>query len=624
VKPIAIVAAGAVSALGTGEAAIGVGRAGAMPPSALARDEELAVAGFERPLSARITRHPGRLDRAAAWLDYAARELHAELDQAWPTWRERRIAVLVGTSGGGMPSLERALAELARGAAVERELASAALYGGPLSVLREVFDGARCVQILAACASSTFAIGLACRWLEAGHADLVIAGGYDALSPFIASGFEALGATARAAPQPFRRERDGMVLGEGAGLVALARVQEAPARLGVLLGFGASSDASHITAPEPNGDGLVRAARAALSDAELEPSAIKLVSAHATATLHNDAAEANALSRLLGTGSSSVVQPYKASIGHTLGAAGVLELSAALLALRQQVLPGALGSGAIEAAFPARLLERNQSGNCGPGLKLSSAFGGANAALVFGAELPARPAAGRPLRPVRLRRSGRPVREPDAELLARSALPELVRTRVDRASALALCAVADVIGASPLAAPERTAVVLGTFAASLEANERFDERRRRGGVSAVAPRAFPATSPNLPAGQCSIGFGLHGPALAVGGGPQAAIEALLIAYDLVAAGDAEAALVIACDDVGPVTRALCAAAGCLPPSDGAFAVIIGAGDEGAVIERTEIERSLIAAGSTTEGTESSVGWPALLAMTNHLNTTPRI
>jgi 3-oxoacyl-[acyl-carrier-protein] synthase II len=619
VKPIAIVAAGAVSALGTGEAAFGVGPPGAMPPSAVARDEELAAAGFERPCAARITRAPGQLDRAAAWLDHAARELRAELDQAWPAWREQRIAVLVGTSGGGMSSLERALAELARGAVVERELAKAALYSGPLSAISEVFADARCIQVLLACASSTFAVGLGCRWLEAGHADLVIAGGYDALSAFIASGFEALGATARATPQPFRRERDGMVLGEGAGLVALARVEEAPARLGVLLGFGASSDASHITAPEPHGDGLVRAARAALSDAERDPGAIELVSAHATATLHNDAAEANALSRLLGTTSRSVVHPYKASIGHTLGAAGVLELLAALLALRQQVLPAALGSGPIEATFPARLLERNQSGKCGLGLKLSSAFGGANAALVFGAELPARPALGRPLRPVRLRRCGRPVREPDAELLARSALPELVRTRIDRASALALSAVADVIGGSALAVPERTAVVLGTFAASLEANERFDERRRRGGVSAVAPRAFPATSPNLPAGQCSIGFGLNGPALAVGGGPRAAVEALLIAHDLVAAGDAEEALVIACDDVGPVTRALCEAAGCLTPVDGAFAVIIGAGDEGAPIERTEIERSLIAAGSSTEAAEIGTGWPTLLAMTKHLN-----
>jgi 3-oxoacyl-[acyl-carrier-protein] synthase-1/3-oxoacyl-[acyl-carrier-protein] synthase II len=621
VRPIAIVAAGAVSALGTGEAAFGIGAFGGLPPSAVARDDELSAAGFERPYSARIAIDPGELDRASAWLDRAARELRSELDCAWPAWRGQRIAVLVGTSGGGMPSLERALADCARGVAVERERAAAAFYAGPLAVLSDIFGGARCIQILAACASSTFAIGLASRWLEAGHADLVIAGGYDALSPFIASGFESLGATARGTPQPFRLQREGMILGEGAGLVALGRVGEAPPRLGVLLGFGASSDASHITAPEPTGDGLVRAARAALADAAVEPSQIELVSAHATATLHNDAAEATALSRLLGSVSTCVVHPYKASIGHTLGAAGVLELLAALLALREGVLPAAWGAGAVEAAFPARLLERNQPGRCELGLKLSSAFGGANATVVFGAQLPARPAAARSLRPVRLSRSGRPLREPDAELLATSALPEVVRTRLDRASALAVSAAAELIGASALALPERTAVVVGTFAASLEANEQFDERRRSGGVKAVAPRRFPATSPNLPAGQCSIGFGLRGPALAVGGGPHAALEALLVAYDLVAAGDAEAALVIACDDVGSVTRALCTAAGCVAPSDGAFAVLIDAGGMGMPIERAAIECSLNGAASSADVAASSAGWPALLALVERLHQT---
>ena len=620
-RPIAIVAAGAVSALGTGEAAVAVGPLGALPPSAVARDEQLAAAGFERPFTARIAGSTHERDRAAAWLEHAGRQLRAELDGVLPGWRERRLALLVGTSGGGMPSLERALDQLARGAELERGLARAALYAGPLSVLSDLFRGARCIQILSACASSTVAIGLACRWLEAGHADLVIAGGYDALSLFIASGFESLGATAREFSQPFRRDRDGMTLGEGAALVALARMDDAPARLGVLLGFGATSDAFHVTAPEPNGDGLARAAEAALADAELAPSAIGLVSAHATATPHNDAAEAVALTRLLGPESESVVHPYKASIGHTLGAAGGLELLAALLALRDGVLPAAVGSGEVEAGFPARLLPRNQAGVRETGLKLSSAFGGANAALVFGAQPPSRPARTRALRSVRWLGSGRPVREPDAELLARSALPELVRTRLDRASALALCATADVIGARSLKTPDRTAVVVGTFAASLEANEQFDERRRSGGVSAVAPRRFPATSPNLPAGQCSIGFGLRGPTLSVGGGVGAALEALLVAYDLVAAGDAEAAIVIACDDVGPTTRALCEAAGFITPSDGALAVIIGAGDEGLPVDRGALERSLFTAESAITPARGPVGWPALLAFAERLHQT---
>lgn len=617
-KPVAVVAAGAVSALGTGEAAFGVGSPGALPPSGVARDAELASAGFERPFAARIAGSTQGRDRAAAWLEDAAAQLCSELDRALPGWRARRLGLLIGTSGGGMPSLERALAELARGAPLERELANAALYSGPLSGLSDRFGAAGCLQILSACASSTFAIGLGCRWLEAGHVDLVIAGGYDALSLFIASGFEALGATACEHVQPFRRQRDGMILGEGAGLVALARATDAPARLGVLLGFGATSDAWHVTAPEPNGEGLVRAAEAALADAELTVSSVGLVSAHATATLHNDAAEAAALARLLGPASDCVVHPYKASIGHTLGAAGVLELLAGLAALRDGVLPAALGSGEIEAAFPARLLERNQPEKRAIGLKLSAAFGGANAALVFGSEPAVPHAPARALRPVRLLRVGRPWREPDPELLARSALPELVRTRLDRASALALSATADVIGAHALPAPDRTAVVVGTFAASLEANEQFDARRRSGGVGAVAPRRFPATSPNLPAGQCSIGFGVRGPALAVGGGPNAARMAMLVAYDLVAAGDVEAAIVIACDDVGPTTRALSEAAGCVTPTDGAAALVIGAGDEGSLIQRSDLERGLATAESSPARVADVEGWPALLGLAARL------
>ena len=612
VKPVAVVCAGAVSALGVGERAVSIGAPGAAPPSAVQRDRELVAAGFERPFAARVSDDSLRGDRAAALLERAARALVSELDGVLPAWRTLRVALLIGTSGGGMPSLERALAELSKGATPERALARSALYDGPLSVLSEVFGDARRVQILSACASSTVAVGLGCRWLEAGHADLVIAGGYDALSLFIASGFEALGATGAGIPQPFRRERDGMTLGEGAALMALARAGEAPARLGVLLGFAATSDAWHITAPEPNGDGLARAALAALADAELASSAVELVSAHATATPHNDTAETAALVRVLGPESASVVHPYKSAIGHTLGAAGALELLAALAALRHGVLPAALGTGAIESGFPAQLLAHNRVQPAEVGLKLSSAFGGANAALVFARQLPQQAPAARPLRAVRLLRCGRPLAEPEPDAIARSSLPELVRSRLDRASALALSATAEVLLVLP-PPPDRTAVVLGTFAASLEANELFDERRRSGGVRAAPPRRFPATSPNLPAGQCSIGFGLRGPSLSVGGGPSAALEALLIAFDLVAFGDADTAVVIACDDVGPTTRALCRAAGLPEPRDGALALIIGVGDEGSPIDRSEIERLLFTAGSEARADAPSPGWPTLLA-----------
>jgi len=582
--PIAVVAAGAVSPLGSGEQATRVGAPGAAPVSTICDDAELARAGLRRPRGARVPAELLRAasDRSQAILEAAARQLVAELDAELPRWRERRLALAVGTSAGGMPSLERALAQRAHGGDVERDLARAALYDGPLAVLAALFGPeARSVNVLGACMASTFAIGLGCRWLNAGSAELVIAGGYDALSALLATGFEALGATTSALPQPFRAARDGMVLGEGAALLALVRPDEglhATPKYGFVLGFGATSDATHVTAPDPEGRGLARAAQRALDDAALAPSAIELVSAHATSTRHNDASETRALASVFGAGLGSVVvHPFKGSIGHTLGAAGALESLAALDALRNGVLPAAHGAGALEPGFGARLLSENEAGAARHCLKLSAAFGGSNAALVLGAAAPPVNAAPRPRRRVVRRYDGPLVTSPDLELIARrTRLDEVRRARLERASALAITAVAlavEQLGPLPC---ETTGVVVGTAAASLEADELFDVRRRERHAAGVEPRRFPGTSPNLPAGACSIAFDLRGPSLAIGGGPEGAGEALAVAEELVAAGDADVIVVVSCNDVGPTTRALFRAAGYALPTDGARVLVLGA------------------------------------------------
>ncbi|HSU38545.1 MAG TPA: beta-ketoacyl synthase N-terminal-like domain-containing protein [Polyangiaceae bacterium] len=577
--PVAVVARGAVSALGAGSAATHVGDVG-KAPGALARDDlELARAGLRKPRAARaaVTLSLDGADRARTLLELVSRELAARLDVAVPRWQRLRLALAVGTSAGGLGSLERALALRAEGAPLSQRVARDALYDGPLDALDASFGhGAPRVQLLGACIASTFALGLAARWLDAGHADLVIAGGYDALCPFLAAGFEALGATTGDDPAPFRAARDGMVLGEGAALVALMRAADAPSAEGFVLGFGAASDARHVTAPDPEGRGLARAARRALADAGVDAGTIELVSAHATATPHNDAAEAAALRSVFGAHLARVpVHPFKGVIGHTLGAAGALESLAALDAMRHGILPGAVGNGAVDAVFGARLLDTNVAGHAARCLKLSAAFGGANAALVLSTE-PADVSGARSTRDVTLLATGPLVTAPDLELLAaRTRLDELRRSRLDRASALAVTAAASVLAELPELDPETTAVIVGTSAASLEADEGFDQRRRERGAAFVEPRRFPATSPNLPAGWCAIAFGWQGPSVAVGGGPGAAEQALLVAYDLVAAGDAEHAVVITCDDVGPVTCDLYGAARLEPPRDGARALVLG-------------------------------------------------
>ncbi len=582
--PIAVVAQGLISPLGEGEAGIVLGAVGDVPSTAIRRDGALVTAGLSHPHTARVRLEtPAGMDRAAFLLERAARGLIAELERALPDFRSRRVAVFVGTSAGGMPSLERALALRAAGAPVPRDLARAALYDGPLAVLDTVFDPAwPRTQVLAACVSSTVAIGLACRALDAGEVDLAIAGGYDALTPFIATGFEALGATTSTTPRPFRRERDGMGLGEGAALVALARSGDAPGPLGTVLGFGASSDAVHVTAPDREGRGLAAAVRAALDDAGLTPDAIDLVSAHATSTPHNDAAETAALRATLGSAATRVaVHPFKAVIGHTLGAAGVLEVLAALSALRTGIAPAALGDGELEPDFPARLPLSNEIANGRHALKLSAAFGGSNAVLVLGR--PALAVAPSPARSVvrvpRTLHEGALVTEPDLALLAaRTHLDDIRISRLDRASALAVTAVAQAFEAVPALGgtdPARVAVIVGTETGSLEANELFDARRRERGARAVDPRRFPATSPNLPAGLCSIAFGFRGPSFAVEGGPRAEESAHRVATALVGGGDADVVVVVLVDDVGAVVRELFRFAERSVPRDGARATVYG-------------------------------------------------
>jgi 3-oxoacyl-[acyl-carrier-protein] synthase-1/3-oxoacyl-[acyl-carrier-protein] synthase II len=620
VKPVDVLAAGAVSALGVGAAAFDGGGVGEHAQTAILPDAELIEAGLRKPFCARARAvAPSDRDRARELLELAVQSLVAELDERLPDWRTRRVALCVGTSGGGMPSQVRAFERRAAGAPLDKELAQAAPYFGPLAVLPELL-GVACepqAQVLAACASSTVAIGLGCRWLELGRADLVIAGGYDALSVFIAAGFEALGATSATRPAPFRLERDGMALGEGAALVALVRHGEVTGTVhGHVLGFGASSDAVHVTAPDRSGSGLVRAARAALKDAGVDGADIDLISAHATATPFNDAAEANALRTVLGSAAERVVvHPFKAVIGHTLGAAGVLELLAALDAMRRGVLPAALGSGPLDPLFCSRLLVENTQGAALRCLKLSAAFGGANAALVAGRRTGAAPAL--PSRPVRLLARGAPAECFDAVAAARLAVIDPQKlTRLDPLSELAVTAAANAIALYEGKLPELTGVVVGSAAATIEVNDAYDERRRTRGARHVEPRRFPPTSPNLAGGQCSITFGLRGPSLAVGAGQAAAAEALLVAYDLVEAGDADAIVVVAVEQVGPMVAGLWSAAGWPPPRHGAAAVIIGVG-EGPRLDRGvlgNVHAAACGAGGRLGAVEP--GWPVLLAAAN--------
>jgi len=582
----AIVAYGAISALGEGEAAFRVAAPGEVPRVAVARDAALAQAGLTRPYLARAPLADDPLvDRGLLLVERAAAACLAMLDATLPGFRAQKLGLAIGTSSGGL----RASEALFDDASSPRGLHAAGrgehtYFRGLSRVAAQVAAGpVRGALVLGACASSTIAIGLGCAWLADGSCDLVLAGGYDAVGTFVAAGFEAIRATSvSGVMRPFRAGRDGLVLGEGAGLVALVRGRN-PRAFGYVRGFGVASDAVHLTAPDRTGAGLARAAQAALAGAP--GLTVDLVSAHATATDYNDAAESRAIVAALGEGSRAVVHAFKPQIGHTLGAAGVLESLAALDAMARGVLPATAEALPSPPGEPPLANVRSESGAGEPvvALKLSAAFGGANAALLLtkdaGEDAPVPP------RAVFVSAAVHTSEEPPlAELEALTGVPRDKLGRTDRLSRFALGAVGAL--RSRLGSLEGAGIVVGHGLATHETNALFWAGARRRGAALAEPRRFPFTSPNAPAGECSIAFRLTGPGLAVGVGQAGGLEALSVATDLVRAGVADRIVVVACDDVGPASAPFMAG-----PS-GAVALLVSAdpaGDAVAEVVSAEVE-----------------------------------
>ena len=614
----AIIALGAVSALGEGLAAGGVGEIGARARVAIAHDEDLARAGLARPFAARIphARKDGS-DPAAVLLTQALLACAADLDLVRPGWRKERVGLSLGTSSGAMNGAARFFSAIRERAPTPEE-AVGATYFAPMvasSKALGLLAFAPATLLLVACAASTIAIGLGNRWLAEDACDLVIAGGFDALSVFVASGFEVLRATTAAVPpRPFLVGRDGMSLGEGAAVLALVpagRVSsKTPGVRAFVSGFGASSDAVHLTAPDRTGGGLARAGRAALADAGLPGRSVDLVSAHATATPFNDTAEARALEAMLGTDHTNpLIFPVKSQIGHTLGAAGALETIGCLDAMARGVFPATPEVSPVDGALPGRLLATATAGRIDVAIKLSAAFGGANAALVITREAPTS-APVRPRRAAYISRAVAILEEPrPSELASRVGWGLDKITRGDDLVRYALAAVAKLEDA--LGSLKGAGVVVGHAYATLETNRLFYGRLRDRGARFVEPRRFAYTSPNAVAGECSVAFGLTGPGLAVSSGLHGAVEALAVAAQLVRAGDADALIVIGVDDVGPAVHALASAASYGQVHSGAVALLVtSAASPYAQIGEIDLR---LAHGSPSE--PDPVGHAALLPLT---------
>ncbi|HEX8857253.1 MAG TPA: beta-ketoacyl-[acyl-carrier-protein] synthase II [Thermoleophilaceae bacterium] len=313
-----------------------------------------------------------------------------------------RVGCIVGTGIGGLSSLEDQHDVLReRGAEKLSPLAVPLMMAnaGSAGLAMRHGLGGPAFSTVSACAAGADAIGTASRLIRTGDADAMVAGGAEAaITPLATTAFAAMGATSETGiSRPFDRRRDGFVMGEGAGVLVLESEHSASARgaepIGEVLGYGASSDAHHLTAPDPSGSGAARAVGRALDDAGIGPDDVDYVNAHGTSTPLNDRSETDALKLALGDERAHQVpvSSTKSAIGHLLGAAGAVEAIATVLALRGRVIPPTLGWEERDEGLDldyvpreSRELELNGSDRA---VAISEAFGfgGHNAVLVLAA-----------------------------------------------------------------------------------------------------------------------------------------------------------------------------------------------------------------------------------------------
>lgn len=311
-----------------------------------------------------------------------------------------RTGVIIGSGIGGLQSIaESTLILKEKG---PRRISPFFIPGALINLcsgqvsIRYGFKGPN-HAVVTACSTGAHAIGDGARMIKHGDADVMIAGGSEAAICEIGiAGFAACKAlstgfneTPERASRPYDKDRDGFVMGEGAGVLVLEEYEHARARgakiYAEVIGYGLSGDAYHITSPAPDGDGGFRAMRAALKDAGIEPAAIDYVNAHGTSTQVGDEIELGAVTRLLGEAASGVtMSSTKSATGHLLGAAGAIEAIFCVLAIRDQVAPPTLNLENPSVATPIDLAPlKAVRREIKVALSNSFGFGGTNASLVL-------------------------------------------------------------------------------------------------------------------------------------------------------------------------------------------------------------------------------------------------
>jgi len=312
---------------------------------------------------------------------------------------KENIGVLVGSGIGGIQTIEQQLKILAekgprRVSPFLVPALIANMASGYISILLELRGPNS--TVVTACATSTHAVGDAWHIIRRGDAEIMLAGGAEAAISHLAfSGFCAARALStrndqpEKASRPFDRERDGFVIGEGAGVVILETLEHALARganiYGEIVGYGMSGDGYHITAPDPEGRGAFLSMQRALNSSSIQPEEIDYINAHGTSTEINDKVETMAVKNLFGEHAYKIaLSSTKSMTGHLLGAAGAVELIATLLSIQNKVIHPTINYEHLDPECDLDYVpNQSRPGNINLALSNSFGFGGTNATLVL-------------------------------------------------------------------------------------------------------------------------------------------------------------------------------------------------------------------------------------------------
>jgi 3-oxoacyl-[acyl-carrier-protein] synthase-1 len=553
-------------------AALRAGRTGLAPPSAPLADD-LGLVGARR--SAPLGVVPGDLaplpPELAAWDTRCARLLALGLAELGPAvakavarYGAGRVAIVLGTSTAGIERTERAWAARAT-RAPDFDLERQHAFGALVEVTRAI-TGARGPGwvVSTACSSSAKVLGDALRLIDGGLADAVITGGVDSLCRTTLHGFAALEVLSLRGCRPFAADRDGISIGEGAGLLLVERTGSSTGADPHLLAVGESSDAHHGSAPHPDGLGARLAIEDALARAGLTAADVGHVNAHGTGTPQNDVAEAKAIRAVLPA--DVLVSSTKGATGHLLGAAGGVEAAFALLACVEGVVPPSLGAEPLAPDLGLRVATTTTSRPLTAALSTSLAFGGSNAVVAVAPGERGRPAqrARRPglvVKSVGLWAPGWPsvaawrTRTPDPTATEPPAT--LLPARLKRRTSLLTRLVAEVLGQTKADLP-RVPVVHATAWGELQVTGQLLEALAKG--EELSPAAFSGSVQNTATGTCSIALGSHAPTTTIAAGRATTAMGLLAAWQRLRDLGGELVLVVADEALGaPFDPALRAA-----------------------------------------------------------------